>query len=141
MKAALVLWLGSLTLLGTAPVAAQQLPVGPPFRVNTIEYGYQGRPHGPDVASDPAGNFVVVWEDPDYPGYGAFGRRFGSNGAPLGAQFQVNVGSAYYVQSAVSMDPGGNFVVVWMEYYDRILARRYDSTGVALGTPFSVFTD
>jgi hypothetical protein len=142
MKAGVLLVLGSsIILLGPGPVAAQNLPVGPPFRVNTTEYGYQGLPHGPDVANDADGNFVIVWEDKYYPGFGAFGRRFGSNGAPLGAQFQVNVGSAYYVQSAVSMDPTGDFVVVWMEDYTNILARRFDATGVALGAPFTVFSD
>jgi hypothetical protein len=33
-------------------------PLGPEFRVNTYLTAYQG---GPAVASDPSGNFVVVW--------------------------------------------------------------------------------
>jgi hypothetical protein len=50
----------NLGLLPLAPAAAwAQGPVGPEFRVNTYTSGSQATPA---VATDPAGNFVVVWQ-------------------------------------------------------------------------------
>ena len=46
----------------------------------------------PSVASDAAGNFVVVWDSADQDGsdVGVFGQRYASSGAPLGPEFRVN---------------------------------------------------
>src|SRR5262245_4280194 len=64
-------------------------PVGFEFRVNTYT---TDRQFHPSVASDPSGNFVVVWESAsqDGSGYGVFGQRYASSGAPLGPEFQIN---------------------------------------------------
>ena len=55
---------------------ASGAPTGPEFRVNTFTTGFQGYP---SVASDPAGDFVVVWQGSlqDGSAYGMFGQRFG----------------------------------------------------------------
>ena len=55
---------------------ASGAPTGPEFRVNTFTNGFQGYP---SVASDPAGDFVVVWQGSlqDGSAYGVFGQRFG----------------------------------------------------------------
>ena len=50
---------------------------GPEFLVNTYTFSAQS---SPDVASDPAGNFVVVWmgnASQDGSGFGIFGQRYG----------------------------------------------------------------
>jgi hypothetical protein len=94
--------------------ASTGAPLGPEFRVNTYTTSFQIEP---TVASDPAGNFVVIWH-----GYGmqegssggVFAQRFASTGAPLGPEFRVNT---YTTESqrlpAVAQDASGNFVVVW----------------------------
>jgi len=50
-------------------------PVGPEFRVNTYTTGSQFLP---SVASDPTGNFVVVWQSANQDGsmQGIFGQRY-----------------------------------------------------------------
>jgi hypothetical protein len=67
--------------------------VGTEFQVNTYTASHQ---HSPGICCSPAGAFVVVWQSAgqDGDGYGVFGQRFGSDGAPLGAEFQINTSSA-----------------------------------------------
>lgn len=120
-------------------------PVGPEFQVNTYTTGNQ---LAPTVASDGAGNFVVVWSslDQDGAGYGIFGRRFDSVGSPLGGEFQVNTyttGSQSF--EAVAMHESGEFVVVWTsEGQDGdgmgVFGRRFDAAGAPQGTEFQVNT-
>jgi len=56
--------------------AASGVPLGPEFRVSTYTTSLQALGH---VASDPTGNFIVVWESQgqDGDGRGVFGQRFG----------------------------------------------------------------
>jgi len=56
--------------------AASGVPLGPEFRVSTYTTSLQALAR---VASDPTGNFVVVWESQgqDGDGRGVFGQRFG----------------------------------------------------------------
>ena len=70
------------------------------------------------MASDAAGNFVVVWtSEQDGSNTGVFGQRYDSTGAPLGPEFRVNT---YKTDSqalpAAASDGAGNFVVVWTSY-------------------------
>ncbi len=115
-----------------AAVAIAQAPaMGPEFPVNAYTTAWQ---FWPAVASDPAGNFVVVWNSNGQDGSynGVFGRRFDSSGNPLGAEFPVNeFTTGPQSLPDVAMDADGNFVVVWMkegsDEYQGILARRFDS--------------
>jgi hypothetical protein len=119
--------------------------VGPEFRVNTYTIGSQG---GADVASDPSGNFVVVWTDnlqdgsPD----GIFGQRFASGGAPAGPEFRVNTYTQFSQDlPSVAVDSAGNFVVVWTSQFEDgsylgVFAQRYGSTGTPIGPEFRVNT-
>jgi hypothetical protein len=71
------------------PAWPQGNPLGPEFRVNTFttsDQAYQA------VASDPFGNFVVVWSSSRQDGSlgGVFGQRYASSGMPLGPEFRVN---------------------------------------------------
>ncbi len=85
-----LIWM-TLVLAWGVPAAAvgQFRPVGPEFQVNTYTVGDQGFPH---IASDAAGNFVVVWSSSGQDGstFGLFGQRYGRNGVKLGVEFQVN---------------------------------------------------
>jgi len=69
--------------------ASTGVPLGPEFRVNTYTPNDQT---GPSVASDPSGNFLVVWKSDlqDGSSDGVFAQRYGSTGEPRGPEFRVN---------------------------------------------------
>ena len=121
-------------------------PSGTEFRVNTYTNDDQG---SPAIASDAAGNFVVVWDHSSQFGGMVSGQRFDASGAPLGGEFLV--GSAtmgFFGPASVAYDPAGNFVVVWMSdtgggyqgSSEEVFARRYAASGVPLGPTFRVNT-
>ena len=119
------------------------VPLGE-FQVNVYTTGNQVFPR---VAAGPAG-FVVVWASADQDGssYGIFGRRYDGAGAALGGEFQVNTyTTGFHFWPDAATDGAGNFVVVWATGTEiaelRIVGRRYDSAGVALGGEFQVSTD
>jgi len=124
---------------------AQVGPLGPEFRVNTYTTDTQ---YSPAVASDAAGNFIVVWTSlgQDGSSYGVFGQRYASSGTPLGAEFRVNAyttGAQGY--PSVAADPSGNFVVVWQSLGQDgsaygIFGQRYASSGAPQGPEFRVNT-
>ena len=122
--------------------ASSGTPLGGQFRVNTFTTNDQ---YDPAIASDAAGDFVIVWTSQLQDGSqgGIFGQRYDSSGAPLDAEFRVNTGTAFNQNGpAVASDRDGNFVVAWMgetAYLD-IHAQRYASSGVPLGEPWRVNT-
>ncbi len=124
-------------LLAPGFVSAQLQPA---FVVNTTTAGNQRQP---DIATDPAGNFTVVWTGLDGDGDGVFARRFSADGTPLGAEFRVNtVIAGAQSAPAVAMDAQGRFVVVYAAPDadgNGIYARRYAASGSALdAAPFRV---
>ena len=117
------------------------------FQVNQFTTGHQ---RAPAVSQDAGGRFVAAWHSngQDGSGYGVFGRRFSSSGNPVGPEFQINIfTTGYQGNAAASHHPSGGFVVAW-ESNDQdgadggIFARRFDSSGSALGSEFlaNVFT-
>jgi hypothetical protein len=125
--------------------ASSGIPLGSEFRVNTYTTGSQA---APSVASDPSGNFVVVWQSDgqDGLGYGVFGQRYTGSGSPAGPEFRVNT-STTNDQSLPSMaaDGSGNFVVVWRSdgqdgSVGGVFGQRYASSGGALGPESRVNT-
>jgi hypothetical protein len=88
------------------------------------------------------GNFVVVWTSQSQDGSldGVFSRRYDSDGAAVGTEFQVNTTTAQRQNSpTVAVDSGGGFVIVWYSQPpNAVFAQRYDSLGVTLGTEFQV---
>ena len=148
----LVTWYSA---LGAAPpeppdVFAQRydstgVPQGPEFRVNAYTPGSQA---DASVATDPAGNFVVVWTgSPDGSLSGVFGQRYNSSGAPLGPEFRVNTYTSHIqIEPAVATDPAGDFVVAWSskgqegEYAFGVFGQRYAAGGRPLGPEFRVNT-
>jgi hypothetical protein len=87
--------------------------LGPELRVNTYT---ASQPISPDVATNGDGSFVVVWhtDAQDGSGSGVFARRFGTDGSPVTAPFQVNTSTLGAQQfAAVAMDGEGRFVVAW----------------------------
>jgi hypothetical protein len=119
--------------------------VGGEFQVNTFTTHGQAFPA---VAMAPQGDFVVVWQGPNYDNFGVLGQRYDASGAPLGGEFQANTHRTHTFRrkDAVAMAPQGNFVVVWHAYggYDGsnylVFGQRYDAAGTRLGGEFQVNT-
>ena len=115
-------------------------PLSGELRVNTFTLLTQ---RYPAVAADADGDFVVTWDSRDQDGdsagnYGVFARRYTSDGAAAGGEFQVNVytaGGQFF--SAVAAADSGGFVVAWQSYQDGsgsgVVGRRFDSMGAAIG--------
>ena len=121
--------------------ASSGAPVGSAFLVNADT---TGRVFSPRVDTDPAGNFVIVWER-RLPGFHerVSLRRYDSGGAPLGTEFDVSAYTTDYQQRPdVSVADDGRFVVAWTSNGGDygVGARRFDSAGTPLGSSFQVNT-
>jgi hypothetical protein len=125
-------------------------PLGPDLQVNSFTAGDQA---GSAVASDSAGNFVVVWNSfvssgDDNDSWSIQARRFNSAGNPLVPDFQVNTyTTSFQLGPAVAADAAGGFVVTWRSIGSTggdndgcIHARRFDAAGEPLGADFQVNT-
>lgn len=119
------------------------LPIGGQFQVNSYTTNIQ---RFAAVASEPNGDFVVVWEsygslDGD-PLFSIQGQRFDGTPLPVGAEFHVNTYTAGSQRfPAVAVDATGGFVVAWASYGSNgddtdsssVQLQRYDSAGNAQG--------
>src|SRR5215468_5798074 len=117
-------------------------PVGGQFQVNSNTAQSQTYP---SVATDAAGDFVVVWESPENDD-SIQGQRYDGAGTPLGAQFQVNTNTSTF-RPAVAMDADGGFVAVWTgstfgpgSEGARVLGQRFAADGSPVGGEFQVNT-
>jgi len=123
--------------------SAAGAPRGSEFQVNTFTTSFQ---YAPSVASDPGGNFVVVWQSlgADGDSFGVFGQRFDALGIRQGAEFQVNTYStSLQAHPVVASDSSGNFVVAWdglgqEGYVYGVFARQFDAAGAPQGVEFLV---
>jgi hypothetical protein len=116
-------------------------PSGPEFRVNSYTTGYQTAPR----VSMNFQRSVVVWQsrDQDGDGDGIYGRRYASDGTPVGEEFQVNtLTTGFQSTPNVSMSGGTSFVVVWSSYNtgssDGVFARGFNPEGNAFSPEFLV---
>ena len=114
---------------------ASGVPRGVELQVTAV-----GSPIGrPAVATDDAGDFVVVWET-DTSDTAIVGRRFDSAGTPQGFPFVLNsYDETDQSNAAIAMASDGHFVVVWESEgqdgsEDGVFGRCFDPTGVPLGT-------
>jgi hypothetical protein len=116
-----VTWDGDPNLAGSDDIHARLYdangtPLGDQFLVNTTTVGAQQYPH---VAMNDDGQFVVVWDcrtDPNSD-RDIFGRRFDSQGQPIGDEFQINTFVEDDQRSpAVAIGSEGRFVAVWQSY-------------------------
>src|SRR5512140_3628898 len=139
MKQTLVLVL--LLSIMAARWGSAQVAAGGEFQINTYTSGDQ---IWPSVASEAAGNFVVVWQSigQDGSSWGIFGQRYDASGVPRGGEFQVNTYTTYsQLGPQVVTDSAGRFVVVWEDYYDCAMhdglwAQLYGSDGARRGSQF-----
>jgi hypothetical protein len=110
---------------------------GAEFEVNTTSVSTEARPA---VGVDAAGGFLIVWHRNFFGGsQGVMGRRFGADGAPLGAEFHIDTGSDSGLYPEVAHGPNGDFVVVWgRPSVGVIVGRRLDSAGTPQGASFPI---
>ncbi len=108
----LVVWRSDPTGIRAQRYAQDGAPIGDEFGVSLVN-GSENL----SVAADGTGDFTVVWDDYDVSTDKIYGQRFGSDGAPIGDDFQINtyVGSYQWAPS-VAADTDGDFVVVWSAY-------------------------
>ena len=112
-------------------------PQAAEFQINEYTSGQQQQAA---VSLDDDGDFVVAWTSigQDGSGRGVFARRFDSAGAPKDSEFQANSSTAGdQMGGAVSLDPEGDFVVVW-NAPGEVRAQRFDAFGAFLSTEFVV---
>lgn len=94
---------------------ASGLKVGPLLSVSPASSAAREH-HAPDVATDAAGNFMVVWSAirVDGAGTGVLGRLFDRKGAPQGEPFRINrTARGWQGHPAVAFTRAGRFLVVW----------------------------
>ncbi len=122
--------------------------IGEDFQVNTFTTSSQ---FGPDVAFGPSGEFWVAWTSTTSGGTDEDSsirmRRFGSDGLPMGSDFQVNSFTPGLQRSPrLAANPEGEFVVVWQSAGSAgtdtegrsIQGRRFASDGMPVGEDFQV---
>ena len=111
---------------------------GSEFSVDTISTDQQ---HSA-VAADPAGNFVVVWEDYRGTHSEIYAQRFSGGGVKLGGEIAVtSASSADQFTPSVATDSGGNFIITWVDTSTgkwSLVAQRFDSTGNKIGGKIGV---
>ena len=128
-------------------------PIGTEFQITPAD-GFVGTDYASKhtVATDAAGNFVVIWlKHSAGTARDVYARRFDADGAPLSDEFRVNTTTAL-VQSwpSIAMSPTGEFVITWTDNRldppvgdgmgSAILGQRFDATGTPDGPEFRVDT-
>jgi hypothetical protein len=118
---------------------------GNEFLVNIVGSGDK---NVPDVAIDPNGDFVIVWQSnqQDGDGNGIYGQRYNANGSKVGSEFLVNTNIVDAQENPqIAIDANGGFVVTWQSFssgsdYD-VFAQRYSADGNTISGEFLVNTD
>lgn len=126
---------------------ATGLPLGTEFQVNSHSDNVQS---SPTIATISDGSFVIAWESfaqDEGNSSGIFAQRFDADGAPIGAEFQVNTHTIYNQSSpSIGMSAAGGFVIAWESDRhqdgsgDGVFAQHYDLAGVPVGAEFQVNT-
>ncbi|MDZ4782054.1 MAG: trypsin-like serine protease [Planctomycetia bacterium] len=121
--------------------AANGMPLGDEFRVNTTTLGSQLTPA---IAMSPVGDFVVAWAsyDPNLQKWGVFGQLYDAAGEPKADQFRLNSSpDDYGIYPSVAMDDTGNFVAAWAGPDGDsagVFAQRFGAERNRLGAAFRV---
>ena len=129
-------------------LSATPVPVGPTVTVNSSVPGSVDYP--PSVASNAAGNYVVVWST-DFADHSSEinGQRYCASGTPMGSQFTISKSTSPSVELIapnVAINIQGEFVVTWFNIQNfttnnpsySIHAQRFNSLGKAQGTELAI---
>lgn len=125
--------------------AAGGAPASGEILVNTTTAGSQQESV---AAASPTGAFLIAWTSSgqDGSGTGVYARRFDAAGSPLGGEFRVpQTTSGDPRVTAAGATADGDYFVVWDSigqdgFGSGVYARRFHSSGVALGPEFRVNT-
>lgn len=130
-------------------LTAAVTPVGTETLINSsLTTGFQ---LNPAIASDAAGDYVVVWQAQNVPGGSSddiVAQRYSAGGFLVGSQFLVNTfTTASQAYPQVAMNSIGDFVITWTSLdqagassQNDVYARRYNDVGAAQGSEFLVNT-
>lgn len=119
-------------------------PKTEPFEVSSIRFSSVTQP---SIAMRSQGHFIVTWDgDPNLAKQDDIhARMFDPNGTAISKQFVVNTTIEGPQQNPqVAMNHRGQFIIVWNSKIDpdinerEIFARRFDSTGEAIGNEFQI---
>jgi hypothetical protein len=127
-------WLGAMA--GPA-VAEENLQVsGPPLQIAAAT--------SPAVASDAAGNFVVVrlgrFQSAPLTGNTAsiLLQRYDAEGRPAGPEIEVASHVLPVLRPRIAVGPGGGMVLAWSDQFARIWIRRLAADGQPAGDPIDI---
>ncbi len=115
--------------------------LGLDFQVNTTT---QDNQYQAKVGMNDSGEFVVVWTSVGYATDSTVNaQRFFSDGSPNGGEFLVNDPNHPQSKGAdIAVKDSGDFIVTWTDFESfnglEVLARRFDTSGSAMGAPFVV---
>jgi hypothetical protein len=112
----------------------------------TVATNVQGFPRaGPVLAADPAGHYLVAWDDGNF---NAFVQGYDAHGNATGIPVQIVAGSnstGNATSLAVTADGSGQFVVGWgkgtgynTDLAAGVFAQHFDAVGDPLANPFQV---
>lgn len=121
-------------------------PVGPRVQVNRFTENDQSQPA---VATDAAGNAVIVWSSYGQDGElgGIFARKLDTSLAARGDEISINEDPlGHQSRPQVGFDAAGSFVVAWETELDehvpsRISFRKFSSSGTPLGPEITVASE
>lgn len=87
------------------------------------EFGFK------NVAVSEDGGFMVVWTAPNSQYWGVYGRKFDSNGIPIGSSFLISNNNQFTQNyQSISARGNGDYVVTWTDHNDlNIYAKIYKS--------------
>jgi VCBS repeat-containing protein len=114
---------------------AEGVAVGGAVRVNTTTTGDQRLP---DVAALPDGGWLVVWQQPDASGTGAYWQRFDATGAMVGSE-SFGGASRSTISPTVDVLSDGGWIITWNDI-GTIFQNRFTAGGVSVGGNTAVYT-
>lgn len=114
-------------------------PLSSEIMIPASEAGHQRHP---DLAFQPTGHAIFIWEGPDSDGPGVFLRRFDGSLSNPGSVVQANVSAAGFQSfPALGIDASGNVIAVWENAQAGVAgttlqALRFDRFLTQVGDPF-----
>jgi alpha-tubulin suppressor-like RCC1 family protein len=123
--------------------SASGIAAGGEIHVSTATAGDQTLPAAAGFSD---GTFIIMWQSPgqDGSGIGIIGQRFSATGTKLGVEIKINTTTAGdQTQPAVAVLSNNDFLVTWTSKAQDgsglgVYAKRFKSTGVAVGAEFKV---
>jgi len=93
-----------------------QAPVGPAFKINSDEGGFQWFP---TIASAQTGESLIAWEDKRNGNSDIYGQRLRADGSKRASNFQISDDAGSDTQwRPFAASASGRFIVTWEDYRD-----------------------